>query len=1103
MKLTTLQAVLFCVVTVSAQSPQANVTGLITDAQGAAVAGAVVSARSLATSQVATSTTNDSGIYGLRALPIGRYSFTVEKPGFKKAQREGITLTTGQSLELAFTLDIGAVTESISVSAAASAIETRTSDVSQLIEAKTIEDLPIGDRRSMNIIAITGAAVFVNYDAGGKPNFSLAGGRTQSQNFLIDGGTGQNMRLGIGQVDLDPPVETIAEVKVLSNSFSAEYGGSAGGVVIATTKSGTNQLNGTLFEYFRNEKLDAGNFFAPLQANGEKLRAPLRYNVFGGTVGGPVMIPKLYNGKDKSFFFFAYEGSRRNEGGTRTLTVPTLLQREGNFTGGNAIFDPATTTNVGGRNVRTQFPGNVIPRSRFDIPGLRLVEYYPLPNRPADNATGANNFRANNISQFLRDNFTAKVDHNLTPNDKLSIRYLYNSDNRFNTTVFPTDAADSVTDPLRHQNYTYLSYNKIISPTILNEARYTYANRINWERSKGLGEDWAGRIGLRGIPAGAFPTINVAGFTGLGAGTQERRQFPIQQHQIIDNFSWVKGRHSMKFGAEYRSSANYEVSRPSPSGNFSFNPFSTGQPGTAASGNALASLLLGLPLNFSARETDVLDRTSTYWSWFVQDDWTVTRSLTVNVGMRWETDTPITDRNNRLNGFDIRQLNPLSGTPGVVKFAGQDGWPVQPYQTDRNNFGPRVGLAWKLGKGNTTVLRSGFGIFFAHPFDAGAPASAALGFESSVNLVSPDQGVTAPFLLSTGPGSINLSSAPRNDSFGAVRPGQAPNTAVTFYEAGRATGYSQQFNIGLQHILPGGILIEGTYLGNLSRKLPSANLTLNQIPLEQAAQGRTTQAFRPYPQFSGVTILLPTQGVSNYHAFTMRFEKRFSAGFNFLGTYTWSKFLNNTTEGGAQLGNDGGPYSDFYNRRLDYGYSGNDVPHRLTFACVYELPFGRGRKFISGNTPLRWIVGDWNVGVNALVQMGAPFTVTTQVDSRNSFAAGALRADVVGDPRAVSNGQSVFQWFNTAAFAQPAAFRNGSGGVGIVRSDGKFNLDMSLLKNFPIGERRKIQLRGEFFNITNHPNFGNPGSTFGAPGFGVISTADPARRVQLGLRFVW
>ena len=307
-----------------AQSPTATITGIVRDPQGANIPGVEVTATTVATKQKVVYTTNDDGLFSLRQLPIGEYVIEAEKAGFRRFIRRGLVLTTGQNLQLDIQMEVGAVSESITVSGSATLLETRTSDVSQLVEAKAVEDLPLGDRRSLNLIQMTGAAVFIGYDSGQKPNFSLAGSRQQSQMFWIDGGTGQNMRLGVGQVDLDPPVETVAEVKIMANGYSAEYGGSNGGVIVATTKSGTNQLHGSLFEYLRNEKLDAANFFAPI-VDGRKDKAPLRYNVFGGTVGGPVWLPKLYNGKDRTFFFFAYEGSRRRDGAIRTLTVPTLL----------------------------------------------------------------------------------------------------------------------------------------------------------------------------------------------------------------------------------------------------------------------------------------------------------------------------------------------------------------------------------------------------------------------------------------------------------------------------------------------------------------------------------------------------------------------------------------------------------------------------------------------------------------------------------------------------------------------------------------------------------------------------------------------------------
>jgi hypothetical protein len=1097
----------FVALPVLAQSPEATITGFVRDPQGASIPGVVVEAVNEALNARTQTTTNAEGFYSLQRLRIGAYRVTFQKQGFRTAAREGVALTTGQALGLDVNLDVGAVAETVTVEANASPLELRRSDVSQLVETKSIEDMPLGDRRTLNIIGLTGAAVFVNYDTGGKPNFSLAGGRTQSQNFFIDGGSAQNMRLGIGQVDTDPPVETVAEVKVLANAFSAEYGGSAGGVVVITTKSGTNRLRGSLYEYLRNEKLDAANYFAPV-SNGEKVRAPLRYNVYGGTVGGPVRIPKLYNGRDRTFFFFAYEGSRRREGFTDQFTVPTLQQRSGDFSRTFAangsvvpIYDPASNRTEAGRVVRDQFSGNVIPSNRLDPVALKLLELYPLPNREPDNITGANNYRTNYVQGLTRDAYLLKIDHNISDKDRFSGRYLYNSDNLDFTTVMTNAAGDSRGPALRHQHFFYGQYTRVFTAALINELRYTYGNRINHTRSYGVGDDWPDRLGLRGVPNDAFPTFNIAGYRQIGNSAQERRQFPIQQHQLINNVSWVRGRHALKFGGEVRPSYNYEINRPSVSGNFTFNPLATGLPGTAASGNALASLLVGFPNGFSSRTTEVLDRSSWYLAGFVQDDWTVHPDLTLNIGLRWETDTPIKDYSNRMNGFDATRINPVSGTPGVVRFMGVDGFRTTPYDTDWNNFGPRVGIAWKPFGSQKTVLRSGFGIFFAHPFDAGAPTAASLGFERSAQIDSPDNGITAPFYLRDGVPSFSLTTPTLDDNFGAVQVGRTPNTAVTFFETDRATGYSQQFNFTVQRELAGAVLVEAGYLGNLSRKLSSPNLSLNQVEPDRLTP-TSTQRDRPYPQFSNVSLQLPSLGVSNYHAFTAKVEKRFSRGFNLLSNYTYAKFLNNTSEGGASLGAEGGVYSNFYNRAADYGPSENDIRHRFTFNSVYELPFGSGRRFLSGS-PLRHVLGGWGISTLITLQSGPPFTVTTQANTVFS-AAGALRADVLRDPNLAAGERTVQRWFDTTAFQQPAPARFGNQGVNILRADGVINADAALLRNFGLGgEDRKLQLRGEFFNIANHANFGVPGRVLGAPGFGLVNSAGAGRRVQIGARIVF
>jgi hypothetical protein len=957
----------------------------------------------------------------------------------------------------------------------------------------------------MNIVRLTGAAVFVNYDSGAKPNFSIAGGRTQSQNFYMDGGTIQNMRLGIGQLDTDPPVETVAEVKVLANSFAAEYGGSAGGVVVATTKSGTNQFHGSAYEYLRNQVLDAGNFFAPV-VNGEKQRPPLRYNVFGATVGGPVLIPKVYNGRNRAFFYFAYEGSRRRDGSTDQFGVPTPEQRQGDFSKTFAangtlipVYDPKSTRSEGGRTVRDIYPNNVIPSARVDKVGTALMPMYPLPNRPPDNITGANNYRTNYVTGLMRDAYLVKGDLNLTEKDRLSLRYLYNSDDRNYTTVMAEAAADTRGPAIRHQNFFYGTYTRVFTPSMINEFRFTYGNRVNHELSFGLGENWPGKLGLKGVPEAAFPQFNITGFRTLGNGAQERRQYPIEQLQWIDNLSWTRGRHTAKFGFELRPSYNYEENYPLVSGSFTTASQATSAPGNAATGYGLASLLAGAVTGFSARQTEALNRQSWYAAWFVQDDWQASSNLTINIGLRWETDTPIRDIKNRMNGFDLRAINPVSGTPGVVKFMGTNGFRTSPYDVDLNNFGPRLGFAWKPFSDGKTVVRAGAGVFYAHPFDRGAPTSASLGYEVSAAINSPDNGITIPFYLQDGVPGYSPTKPALDDSFGAVRVGQNATTAVTFYEENRRTGYSMQWNVGIQREMAG-VLLETSYLANASRKLASANFPISQVRPE-ILSAASSQRDRPFPQFSNVTLVAPTFGVSNYHALVVKAERRFSHGFSFFANYTWSKFLNNTDEGGSALGAENA-YSNGYNRRADYGPSENDIASRFNLSGVYEFPFGKGRRFATSKLADA-VIGGWGLGGVLTFQSGPPFTVVTQVNTVYS-AAGALRADVLRNPNLPAGSRTIARWFDIDAFAQPAAAVFGNQGQNILRSDGIANLDLSIMKGWRLrGEGRKVQFRGEFFNAANHPDFGLPGRTFAGPGFGIVSSARAGRSIQLGLRLVY
>ncbi|MCU0247306.1 MAG: hypothetical protein MUC42_12070, partial [Bryobacter sp.] len=765
------------------------------------------------------------------------------------------------------------------------------------------------------------------------------------------------------------------------------------------------------------------------------------------------------------------------------------------------IYDPYTGYQEGTSTRRLAFPGNVIPAARFDKVSANLIQFYPMENRPPDDQTGANNYRANDVGALTRDNLLFKVDHNIGSKNKVYGRFMSNTDDRVYTSVYPQPAADTNNMNDYWQSNTNGSWTRIISPTLINEVRGTYTRRKAITVSRGYGEGWPSKLGFTNVSDDAFPNISAAGFAALGSSTQERNQNPIEQYQFVNNTSWVRGRNTIKFGVEVRPSLNFEIFRPYASGRYVFNRGFTGLPSNTQTGNGFASLLLGTPSNVEVRETEPLDRQSWYLGWFVQTDWTLRPGLTVNLGMRWEGDTPLHDMNNAFNGFDGTRTNPVSGTLGVVRFGGVDGFRDRPYEFDGNNFGPRVGFAWQPQRRQRMVIRGAWGVFFAHPFDRAVANAASLGFEKSANLVIQDNTLTVPYTLAGGLPLPPPTKPPLNDSFGSVPLGSPATHAITFFEENRRTGYSMQYNLRIQHELPGGALMEIGYLGNLSRKLAASNLGLNQIHPD-LAQPSANQRNRPYPQYSNVQLLSPALGVSSYHAGMVKVEKRFSRGFNILSTYTWSKFLDNCDSAGGSLGDEGNSFSNYYNRRMDWGPSENDIRHRMTLSSVWQLPFGRGRRWMARH-PLTPVVGGWSLGTVMILQSGAPMTIATQTNTTFMYSAGPQRADVSRNPNLPNGERTLNRWFDTDAFSQPGTNMFGNQGVGLVRADGVINMNLSIIRTFRIQERTQLQFRGELFNAPNHPNFGTPGRVFEGPGFGVVSSARPGRQVQLGLRLTY
>jgi hypothetical protein len=528
-----------------------------------------------------------------------------------------------------------------------------------------------------------------------------------------------------------------------------------------------------------------------------------------------------------------------------------------------------------------------------------------------------------------------------------------------------------------------------------------------------------------------------------------------------------------------------------------FQPQGTNLPGTGNTGNAMASLLAGYLHRGQVRTLDRIDRHASYWAAFVQDDWKVRSNLTLNLGVRWETHTPRVDANDRQSGFDLDAINPVCNCPGVITFAGLNGQGRTVYGGDYNNIAPRVGLAWQPFGDNKTVIRSSYGIFYGPPFPGSN--NLAAGFSIDGDFLTPDNGVTAPFLLKDGFPAVSRPEL--GPGFGAVGPGESAVYSPQLIDQDRRLGYSQMWNLSIQRSLGFNTIVEISYLGNVSHKLPGPSVSLNQVRPEDFRPGKM-QALRPFPQFNAVTRISPMWGNSSYHGGNLKIEKRFSNGLNFLMNYTYAKFIDDTyaqfEAGESDLG-----MQNYYDRAAEKALSGNDVRHRLAWSSVYEIPLGKDRALLQ-NGPLAMILGGWNFGTIVTLQQGSPMGLTTQVNGLGSaFTPGPQRVNVLRDPALPKGEQTVERFFDTEAVAAPGTLVFGNSSRALLTGPGLVNFDVSLLKNHRWGEHYNVQFRFEAFNFFNHTNFNEPGRALGAANFGVISSAGSPRSLQFGLKFAF
>ena len=725
---------------------QSRLTGSVVDTTGAAIPGARLMLSNVATGVEASTESNEAGVYIFPYVAPGSYSLQTEVDGFKTSNQTGIILETGTTSTVNVQMEIGELTEVITVEATTPQLESATSSVGQFIERETVFNMPVISRRSASLVRLLGNISFRSEDGGEQiPKFSMAGGRSQNQMWTLDGSVVQNMAIGTQQLGLNPPAESLQEFKAEVSNYSAEFGRAGGGFILMTTRGGTNDFHGAVYEFFRNNAMDARSFFA-------RETAPLRYNIFGGSLHGPIK-------RNKSFFFFNYEGARRRDGVTYSSDdVPHIPEKQGDFSSraGLTLKDP-----MGG-----VFPNNIIPTSRFDPLGARIIQLYPDPDPDKQTAghlanAPANNY-VNNASNGLDQNYyTAKWDHNVSDADRISVRFMHVKAPQVIPGVYPQDFADprAGVRKNRHHNTT-VNWIHNFSPTMINEFRFNWGDRLHINRSAARNSGKNGEFGIGGVNPESFARINVNGLTPLVPGNQERIQTPIRTIEINQNQTLIRGSHQVKYGFNWRYSRNIDDQNNRTGGQFVF--------GNRATGVGTAELLLGHVSSADINDADILDRRTDYFGLFVQDDWRATSKLTLNLGLRYEVDTPLWDRNNRLNGFDWNAINPVSGLPGVITFFGRDGLGKYSHDTYLGAVGPRFGFAYQVGE--DTVIRGGYGINYYGAYRGAVPNAFSLGFSTQGNFNSPDGGFTRALSLVDGMPPTGLCRTRARVRLSGIRP---------------------------------------------------------------------------------------------------------------------------------------------------------------------------------------------------------------------------------------------------------------------------------------------------------------------------------------------
>lgn len=1076
----------------SAQNVAGTIVGSVTDSSGAVVTGVTVTVINEDTNIEYKAATSAEGEYVAPNLPPGSYTVKTELAGFKPSVIRNVRLLANRSVRVDVVLEPGAVSQAIEIRSTAPVVNSENATVGNILEANVISTIPLNGRTLDRLIRISAG---VTTDSASNPRvagssywggiqFSVDGAM---YNDTGNGGGAYSYRNGLATL---PSVDAISEFKMDSNNQKAEFEGSV--AVTVVSKSGTNEFRGSALWFNRNKVGSARYYFT----HAPTPKPAYNRNEFGYTLGGPVIIPGLYNGKNKTFFFNSYEGLRERTAPNYVTSVATQAMRNGDFSGLPAIMDPLAAT---------PFAGNQVPASRIDSRSKTLINYVPLPNAPASGPAGTlNNYRWTlaNISDVNR--YGLRVDHRFSARDSIWVHLNHSKGYPY----FVAQAYPPGYGSWENGGYSTQSANltwiHTLSPGVLNEFRYVYFRHASVRQ--GMNRNFDPRSlfpDLYPVAYGGLPNINISSHVGIGdyGGSDPGSQLTPQ---FINNVTVVRGRHTMKAGLDIAlhkalsppavAGKGASLASDSGLGRFDFTGRYAlgGQPGSIQPAHAFADFLMGYPVAaYRATTSPNLLFTGPRYSFFIQDDWRVSRKLTLNVGLRYMYQSFWKERNNTLANFDFRtgklviqsDKMPSQAQERLVRaypivLAAEAGLPVSDLQADKNNWGPRIGLAYRPFSNTRTVLRAGFGVYYNFlpvfigfrqrgfnnpPFLLAESFEAAAGTRPSITLAAPFPGV------------------------GAI----SPNASLTAVQKNIKNSESYQWNITLEREVRANLGVRASYVGNHSTHLPWYNYSINfsreQIP-------GPIQNYRPYQPWSDI-LLLAGGGNSILHQLQLEAIQRLSHGLSFQIEYSWTRSLDDVpVVGGPQ---------DPYNARASRGNSDQIRRHVFTLAYSYDLPFGRGKKFWNWRNPLAThVIGGWQVSGITYLRTGTPFAPSFSTGGQAGWR--ATRPDRVSGVPLYPSEKTMYQWFNPAAFAVPAPFTWGNAARNLLFTPGDIVFDVSILKDFPLRERIRLQFRSEFFNFPNHFNWGSPASNISTTAtVGRISGGGDPRQIQFGLKLLF